>query len=116
MSTPSDEQDYTCQTCGTGIDVSGMHEPMRSALLAAFKKQHAKPGKYCTPRPPESHEDFFRRTGHCGQCGGPGVYCTCTPGKPCGCQGLHEMGSARLPDALDVFMPEVASVDQETMW
>lgn len=63
----------------------------------------------------ETAQAWFRRTGHCHGCGNPGAYCTCTRNQPCGCSELHEMGSARLPDALDQFTPPV-SVDQEAMW
>lgn len=41
-----------------------------------------------------THVEWFRRTGHCGQCGNPGTYCTCTYTAPCGCAQLHEVGSA----------------------
>lgn len=40
------------------------------------------------------HVAWFVRTGHCGQCGNPGTYCTCTYTAPCGCAQLHEVGSA----------------------
>jgi len=50
---------------------------------------------------------WFLRTGHCGACGNPGSYCTCT--VACGCDDLHEVGSGLRPDALDQFA-EVASV------
>lgn len=58
-----------------------------------------------------AHRDWFARTGHCGACGNPGDYCTCT--APCGCGGLHEVGSARDPDSLDRFAAEEpVAVDQ----
>jgi hypothetical protein len=46
-------------------------------------------------------EAWFRRTGHCHDCGQPGGYCQC--GRPCACSALHEHGSGRLPGALDQF-------------
>jgi hypothetical protein len=45
--------------------------------------------------------EWFRRTGHCGKCGNPGSYCTCT--TPCGCADQHEVGSGLGEDALDQF-------------
>lgn len=60
--------------------------------------------------------EWFNRTGHCGRCGNPGVYCTCSESSPCGCRGLHDMGSARLPDALEQFMPDIIHVDQENLF
>lgn len=49
------------------------------------------------------HEQWYRETGHCGGCGGPGNYCSCSASVPCGCRGLHEMGSAG-PEGLEAIM------------
>lgn len=50
-----------------------------------------------------SDVEWFERTGHCGRCGQPGDYCTCTAASPCGCGHLHPVDSARDADALDRF-------------
>jgi hypothetical protein len=60
--------------------------------------------------------EWFERTGHCGRCGNPGEYCTCTKGNPCGCADLHDMGSARLPAALEAFMPVIVTIDQPDLF
>lgn len=52
---------------------------------------------------PVDDRAWFERTGHCGQCGQPGTYCTCTDRRPCGCRDLHVMGSGLGADALDQF-------------
>lgn len=60
----------------------------------------------CSRRKLEAaHVDWYRRTGHCGQCGNPGMYCTCGTAKRdrCGCHELHQVGSGLRPDALDQF-------------
>jgi hypothetical protein len=56
--------------------------------------------------------EWFERTGHCGHCGDPGDFCTCGARDKCGCAHLHPMGSARLEDALEAFMPTILHVDQ----
>ena len=61
-------------------------------------------------------EDWYRETGHCGYCGDPGVFCTCTEADPCGCRDLHDMGSARLPGALEAFMPAVVQIEQDDLF
>jgi hypothetical protein len=58
---------------------------------------------------------WFERTAHCGRCGQPGAYCTCTAGSPCGCRELHLMGSAREPAAIATFAEPVA-VDQDALF
>lgn len=62
--------------------------------------------------------EWFATCGHCGHCGNPGEYCTCTPRDPCGCRHLHDMGSAKVVDALKAFEPvsEVTCADQLDMF
>jgi hypothetical protein len=65
---------------------------------------------------PPDHVAWFKRTGHCGQCGNPGNYCTCPPTKPCQCHELHEMGSGLTPDALEQFATVPVSDNQEGLF
>lgn len=61
-----------------------------------------------------SDAEWFERTGHCGRCGNPGNYCTCTDRDPCGCKHLHEVGTARRPDAINAFA--TPDETQEELW
>jgi hypothetical protein len=47
--------------------------------------------------------EFFQNTRHCGQCGRPGVTCSCTGAEPCGCWLLH--GGNRNRDAQVEMIP-----------
>lgn len=51
--------------------------------------------------------DWFRRTGHCHGCDQPGTYCQCVEAAPCGCRGLHPMGSGLAADAVETFADPV---------
>lgn len=65
------------------------------------------------------HPAWFERTGHCGGCGNPGNYCTCTTANPCGCRALHPMSSANREDALAQFSdapPSIISDEQEALF
>lgn len=64
--------------------------------LVAAKQEHVRV---------TSQVDWYERTGHCGACGEPGVFCVCR--TPCGCAHLHECGSGLLADAADVFAVHV---------
>jgi hypothetical protein len=61
---------------------------------------------------------FYARTGHCGLCGQPGEFCLCWASRPCGCRELHEMGSGRRVDPLEVFADPAGLVqgDQGDLW
>lgn len=72
------------------------------------------PAKRTTSRPDDVA--WFERTAHCGLCGNPGDYCTCTDSTPCGCYQLHVVGSARLPDALDQFQPDAVAIEQDDLF
>lgn len=75
-----------------------------------------------TAPPSTDHVAYYKATGHCGQCGNPGGYCTCWPNRPCGCKELHPIGSARDPDALAAFRqnpddaPPVIQPDQQGLF
>ena len=60
---------------------------------------------------------WFLITGHCGKCGNPGGYCTCTVTDPCPCSKTgpdpHKLGSARDKDALEAFTEPVLVVPAE---
>lgn len=56
---------------------------------------------------------WYARTGHCGACGEPGVFCLCR--TPCGCAELHECGSGLVSDPLKVFA-EAAPIDQDGLF
>jgi hypothetical protein len=60
-----------------------------------------------------THIEWYQRTGHCGQCGEPGVFCVCR--TPCGCHELHECGSGLLRDPAEVFA-ETGSPDQDGLF
>lgn len=53
----------------------------------------------------KAHIAWFIKTGHCGQCGQPGNYCTCSTAirDRCGCHELHPVGSGLHDDALNQF-------------
>ncbi len=59
----------------------------------------------------QAHIAFYRRSGHCGACGQPGNYCMCTDNRPCGCRGLHVLGSGLTQDAATVFADPVPDQD-----
>lgn len=63
-----------------------------------------------------SDVEWFERTGHCGNCGNPGEFCTCHAKDPCACRHMHRMGSAREPGALEAFADAAPSADQEVLW
>lgn len=69
-----------------------------------------------SPADPAADVEWFERTEHCGGCGNPGDYCTCTQTTPCGCRGLHQMGSGREPDALERFAEVPASAEQGSLF
>lgn len=64
----------------------------------------------------ETPAEWFARTGHCFSCGQPGSYCQCTERRPCGCRGLHLMGSGLEADPLDVFAESTVSDEQGDLW
>jgi hypothetical protein len=88
-----------CRQCARWSFFTGLPQTCRRCDAAA--KTEARKAQA------EKEICWYRETGHCGHCGDPGVFCTCTASDPCGCSELHEMGSARLPDALEAFMPVV---------
>lgn len=64
----------------------------------------------------DRQSQWFAKTGHCGGCGQPGDYCSCTEAEPCACRDLHPMGSALRDGALDVFAHGSCEGQEELSW
>lgn len=60
--------------------------------------------------------EWFTHTRHCGRCGNPGEYCTCSEREPCGCREMHRMSSGLLPEALEAFADMPISDDQQELF